>query len=98
MVFTDLENIHTFNCTTDDSTLTIGKVTERNAVNYEYTRYKLADVLNTYGNFANKPDGAPIGFVYFCTDRQTSEGATNGIEIIHKGDNTWVDALGRIIS
>lgn len=98
IVFTDLEKTHTFNCETDDSTLTISRVTLQNATNYEYTSYKLADVLNTYGNFANKPDGAPIGFVYFCTDRQTPEGATNGIEIIHKGNNVWVDAFGRVIS
>jgi hypothetical protein len=39
-----------------------------------------------------------VGFRYFCTDRQTAEGATDGIEIIHKGNDVWVDALGRVIS
>lgn len=38
------------------------------------------------------------GFAYFCTDRQTIEGASNGIMIYHKGNNVWVDALGRVIS
>ena len=50
------------------------------------------------GTFANVPSNTPVGFKYFCTDRQTSEGATNGIEIIHKGNGVWVDALGRVIS
>ena len=52
------------------------------------------------GTFANKPAAANIyvGFKYFCTDKQTTEGATNGIEIIHKGSDVWVDALGRVVS
>lgn len=52
------------------------------------------------GEFANKPAATDIyvGFKYFCTDKQTTEGATNGIEIIHKGSNVWVDALGRVVS
>jgi hypothetical protein len=52
------------------------------------------------GTFANKPEAADIyvGFKYFCTDKQTTEGATNGIEIIHKGNDVWVDALGRTVS
>lgn len=52
------------------------------------------------GTFADKPSDSDIyvGFRYFCTDRQTVEGATDGIEIIYKGDNVWVDTLGRIIS
>ena len=36
--------------------------------------------------------------LYFCTDKQSTEGGTNGIEIIHKGNNVWVDALGRVVS
>ena len=56
----------------------------------------------TSGTFANKPTVAtnniPVGFKYFCTDKRTSEGATDGIEIIHKGNNVWVDALGRIVT
>ena len=50
------------------------------------------------GLFDDKPINPQIGFAYFCTDRQTSEGASNGIMIYHKGDNVWVDALGRVIS
>lgn len=56
--------------------------------------------LKQYGTFAEKPTdtrSVPIGFKYFCTDRQTTEGATNGIEIIYKGNNIWVDALGRVV-
>ena len=63
------------------------------------------NVLNgsrTSGIFADKPTVAknniPIGYKYFCTDRQTTEGATDGIEIIHKGNDVWVDALGRVVS
>ena len=51
----------------------------------------------TSGTFANKPTGVDIGYTYFCTDKQTIEGTTNGIMIYYKGDDTWVDALGRII-
>lgn len=58
-----------------------------------------AEVLRS-GTFANKPASTDIyiGFRYFCTNRQTTEGATNGIEIIHKGNDVWVDALGRVVS
>lgn len=57
----------------------------------------LADVLRA-GNFSQKPNEVPVGFAYFCTDKQTTEGSTNGIMIYHKGNNIWVDALGRVIS
>lgn len=54
------------------------------------------------GTFANKPtiaaNNIPVGFKYFCTDKQTTEGVTDGIEIIHKGNDVWVDALGRVVS
>lgn len=50
------------------------------------------------GNFNNKPSYPDVGFAYFCTDKQTTEGTTNGIMIYHKGDNVWVDALGRVVS
>ena len=51
------------------------------------------------GTFAAKPSAADIyvGFRYFCTDMQTTEGETDGIEIIHKGSDVWVDALGRTV-
>lgn len=54
--------------------------------------------IRTQGTFANKPIDIKIGYAYFCTDRQTLEGSTNGIMIYHKGNNIWVDALGRVIS
>lgn len=56
--------------------------------------------VNRNGTFANKPSATDIyvGFKYFCTDKQTAEGQTNGIEIIHKGNDVWVDALGRVVS
>ena len=50
------------------------------------------------GLFSQRPNNPQVGFAYFCTDKQTSEGSTNGIMIYHKGDNVWVDALGRVIS
>lgn len=56
--------------------------------------------VNRSGTFAEKPAASDIyvGFKYFCTDKQTAEGQTNGIEIIHKGNDVWVDALGRVVS
>lgn len=52
----------------------------------------------TSGTFANKPTGVDAGYAYFCTDKQTTEGTSNGIMIYYKGNNVWVDALGRVIS
>lgn len=52
----------------------------------------------TSGTFADKPTEVEIGYAYFCTDKQTTEGSTNGIMIYYKGDNVWVDALGRVIN
>lgn len=49
------------------------------------------------GSFSDKPKNVKVGYQYFCTDRQTSEGASNGIVIYHKGNNVWVDSLGRTI-
>lgn len=57
--------------------------------------------LKEKGSFSEKPissDNIPIGFSYFCTDKQTSEGSRNGIMIYYAGNNTWVDALGRVVS
>lgn len=59
-----------------------------------------ADAKNI-GTFSEKPlssTGIPNGFAYFCTDKQTTEGQSNGIMIYHKGSDVWVDALGRTIS
>ena len=55
------------------------------------------------GTFAEKPSSSEIyvGFKYFCTDKQTIEGGTNGIVVYLKerknGQDVWVDALGRIV-
>ena len=50
-----------------------------------------------YGSFADKPASPDIGQQYFCTDRQTTEGVTNGIPIYWNG-TVWTDALGRTVS
>ena len=54
-----------------------------------------------------------VGFKYFCTDRKVDMDSssptymqiitpvspdTGGMEIIHKGNGVWVDALGRVVS
>lgn len=57
------------------------------------------DIDNTRGTFAQKPtQGIQTGFAYFCTDKQTTEGSRDNIMIYYAGDNTWIDALGRIVS
>lgn len=50
-----------------------------------------------YGAFANKPVEPVMGEMFFCTDKQTTEGQTNGIMIIWNG-TAWTDMLGRAIS
>lgn len=64
------------------------------------TNKEISNLPKTSGTFAQKPlgsTGIPIGFQYFCTDKQTTEGASNGIMIYYKGNNVWVDALGRVV-
>lgn len=76
------------------------------AIDENKTKYKEYDllgkpILSESGIFDQKPtveQGVGIGFAYFCTDKQTEEGTSNGIMIYHKGNNVWVDALGRVIS
>lgn len=66
----------------------------RNAIGIPNGAYK------TYGTYDKKPNaesGVLVGQSYFCTDKQTTEGASNGIVIYYKGNNIWVDALGRIV-
>lgn len=53
--------------------------------------------LKSSGNYNEKPLNPEIGFAYFCTDKQTTEGSTSGIMIYYKGNNIWVDALGRVV-
>lgn len=78
-----------------------GQILQQNGWLKMFDGSKWHDFQQIYsGSFANKPtveQGIPIGFAYFCTDKQTTEGATNGIMIYHKGNNVWVDALGRVV-
>lgn len=67
----------------------------------KYIEYDSATkAVQRRGLFSDKPDASDIyiGFQYFCADKQTAEGTTDGIIIYHKGSNVWVDALGRVIS
>ena len=50
------------------------------------------------GLFDEKPVRPTIGYSYFCTDKQTEESGISGIVIFYKGDNVWVDALGRVVN
>ena len=62
--------------------------------------YRINMVDNDFkerGLFTEKPYNPYIGYQFFCTDKQTSEGASNGIVIYYKGNNVWVDALGRVV-
>lgn len=68
-----------------------------NELNYYIDGEWVSPAYNISGTFENKPVEPKVGTSYFCTDRQTSEGAVNGIMIYHKGKNIWVDALGRIV-
>jgi hypothetical protein len=86
---------------------------EFNAINYEkvllsdilfyeiddwkYTRPEYNTHYISQGKFENKQSWSPVGFQYFCTDKQTEEGQSNGIMIYHKGENIWVDSLGRVV-
>lgn len=54
-------------------------------------------VLAGTGTFDNAPESPATGTQYFCTDKQTAEGETNGIVIYYNGTD-WVDALGRAIT
>lgn len=55
-----------------------------------------------FGTFEQKSTtithNIPIGYKYFCTDKQSIEGDTDGTEIIHEGNNVWIDVLERVIS
>lgn len=53
---------------------------------------------NASGLFKNRPkDNVILGEMYFCTDKSVPESDTEGIAIFYKGNDVWVDALGRII-
>lgn len=59
----------------------------------------LADIHKS-GTFEEKPVAAKIdvGFQYFCTNRKMEGSEENGIPIYHKGNNVWVNALGKVVS
>lgn len=74
------------------------KVTWNNTQWVEYDGAK--NGVKRTGAYSEKPLSKDIyvGFHYFCTDLQAQGGNTKGIEIIYKGNNEWVDALGRKVS
>ena len=53
--------------------------------------------LSSSGLYSDKPKKSPVGFAYFCIDKKTTESSDNGMIIYHKGNEEWVDSLGRII-
>ena len=54
--------------------------------------------INSSGIFANKPtDYIKVGFPYFCTDKIAVNNNIYGLVLFYKGDNTWVDAMGRVV-
>lgn len=58
------------------------------------------DVEKAYiasGAFNKKPSSPTKGEMFFCTNKQTTEGKADGIPIFYNGTN-WVDALGRTVS
>lgn len=63
-----------------------------------YTKEPNHNIFISCGNFEDRPTNTPIGFGYFCKDRKTTEGNTNGMMIYNKGENIWVDSLGRVVN
>lgn len=49
------------------------------------------------GTFSQKPSNIAYGFSFYCTDKKTAEGNRDGIMIYYAGNETWVDALGRVV-
>lgn len=77
---------------------TLGKPIWYNGTKYIDSFGNGADIKYA-GTFDEKPlsDDIKVGYSYFCKDRQTIEGLSNGIMIYYKGNNIWVDALGRVV-
>lgn len=53
------------------------------------------------GTFSKKPSsdtGIYEGYPYFCTDKKSPESNKAGIIIYYKGNNIWVDSLGRTVT
>ena len=62
----------------------------------EYTgEMRYEPLVRTKGTWEQKPAVSKVGFLYYCTDRQTTEGQRNGIVIYYAGNDMWVDAFGR---
>lgn len=79
--------------------LILKRFTNKNVVKFEWEPINPMIIEDkSFGDYQSKPTNVEIGSSYFCTDRQTSEGASNGIMIYYKGNNIWVDALGRVVS
>lgn len=78
--------------------LILKRFTNKNVIKFEWEPINPLIIEDkSFGNYQSKPTNVEIGSSYFCTDRQTSEGASNGIMIYYKGNNVWVDALGRVV-
>ena len=53
------------------------------------------------GTFSEKPSSDTSiykGYSYFCTDKKSSESNEAGIIIYYKGNNIWIDSLGRTVT
>lgn len=79
---------------------TFKKYTFIAALNRWVNNEGISDAVSYSGKFSERPvkKDIGIGFRYFCTDRKTIEGAADGIIIYHKGNDIWIDALGRVVS
>lgn len=61
----------------------------------KYADDAVANLIKS-GTFSNVPESPEVGTQYFCTNKQTEEGQTDGVMIYWNG-TAWVDALGRAI-
>lgn len=56
----------------------------------------ISNIIGNAGSFDNKPNNILSGFPYFCKDKKSPEGTSQGIMIYYNGNN-WVDSLGRVV-
>lgn len=73
-------------------------ITEVDNISYQKIITGNISYSGTFDEKPNSSSGIETGFSYFCTDRKTTEGNVDGIPIYHKGNDVWVDALGRVVS